>query len=165
MNPALVLPYNEVERLQAVASYQLLDTLPEQAYDDLVQLAAYICKTPIALISLIDDSRQWFKARVGLDVDEVPREQTFCTHALLKPNEMLLVNDARCDARFAEHPAVVAGMVGFYAGVPLTNESGLALGTLCVVDSQARELSAAALNALSSLARQVVAQFEFADSI
>ncbi|MGB7650332.1 MAG: sensor domain-containing diguanylate cyclase [Gallionella sp.] len=165
MNMALVLPHNEVERLQAVNSYQLLDTLPEQAYDDLVQLAAYICQTPIALVSLIDESRQWFKARVGLDMAEVPRAQTFCTHALLEPEQMLLVNDARGDARFADHPAVLAGMVGFYAGVPLTNENGFALGTLCVVDSQARELSAAALNALSGLARQVVAQFELHKSV
>lgn len=160
------LPSNEVERLRALNAYRVLDTPPEQAYDDITRLAAYICNTPIALVSLIDESRQWFKSKVGMEITETPREVAFCAHALLHPQEMLLVNDATRDPRFSDNPAVQdAPHVRFYAGVPLVTETGEAVGTLCVIDYQTRQLDAAAQAALSSLARQVMAQLELRKSL
>jgi diguanylate cyclase (GGDEF)-like protein len=155
------LPKNEVERLKVLSEYQILDTLPEQAYDDIAELAAYICKTPISLVSLVDESRQWFKSKVGLAVDQTPREDAFCAHALLQPDDMLLVGDTLKDPRFLDNDLVLgAPYIRFYAGVPLVTKTGEALGTLCVIDTQPRELDAATKSVLSSLARQVMAQFE-----
>jgi len=159
------LPKNEVERLQELSEYRVLDTLPEQGYDDITRLAAYICKTPIALVSLVDASRQWFKSKVGLSTQETPRSDAFCAHALLQP-QMLLVEDALKDARFSDNKLVLGPpYIRFYAGMPLLTPSGQALGTLCVIDTQPRAMDALAQQALTSLARQVMVQFELRKAI
>jgi GAF domain-containing protein len=154
-------PSNEAERLAALKAYHILDTGTEQSYDDIVALAAHICNVPIAMISLVDEVRQWFKSRLGVDQQQTPREVAFCAHAILE-NGPFIVRDAAKDRRFAES-GLVRGKphIRFYAGIPLINPEGLALGTLCVVDRQPRRLSAAQLKALQALSRQVMALLEF----
>lgn len=155
------IPPNETERLDALRQYHILDTLPEQAYDDITRLASHICGTPVALISFVDRERQWFKSKVGLDVAETPRDAAFCAHALGDPNDMLLVPDATRDERFAENPLVTgAPAIRFYAGAPLATPQGQVLGTLCVIDDKPRELSEEQKQALDALARQVMTQLE-----
>ena len=151
------LPTNEAERLAALKEYHILDTGTEQAYDDITILAAHICEVPIAMISLVDEARQWFKSKVGLEQQQTSRNVAFCAHAILQ-NEPFIVRDATKDRRFADN-ALVTGEphVRFYAGIPLINPEGLALGTLCVVDHQPRLLSAAQQEALRALSRQVMA--------
>jgi signal transduction histidine kinase len=146
---------NENKRLEALRSLQLLDSAPEAEYQDLAELAASFCSTPIALVSLVDQDRQWFKARVGLEVHETPREISFCAHAILG-TELLEVSDARQDPRFADNP-VVCGLPGvvFYAGAPLLAPNGLPLGTLCVVDHVPRLLTDAQRVTLHRLSRQL----------
>lgn len=157
---AAPLPADEAERLAALAAVAVLDTLPEADYDELTRLAAHICGTPISLVSLLDADRQWFKSRVGLDATETPRDMAFCAHAILETG-LFVVPDAAADGRFADNPLVVGGpLIRFYAGAPLTTDRGHSLGTLCVIDRVPRALTAAQLAALSTLARQVVAQFE-----
>ena len=153
-------PNNEAERLAALKEYHILDTGTEQSYDDITALAAYICKVPIAMISLVDEVRQWFKSRVGMDQHQTSRDVAFCAHAILQ-NEPFTVRDATKDRRFAGS-ALVTGEphIRFYAGIPLINPEGLALGTLCVVDHQPRRLSAAQQKALQALSRQVMALLE-----
>nr|MBA3936493.1 GAF domain-containing protein [Planctomycetota bacterium] len=159
--PAAPLPPDEPARLAALRSYGVLDTPSEAAFDDLVRLASRICKAPLALVSLVDADRQWFKARVGLDASETPRDLAFCAHAILAPQEVLHVEDALTDARFCDNSlALGAPHVRFYAGVPLVTGEGHALGTLCVIDHQPRQLDAEQLDALRVLGRQVVAQLE-----
>jgi GAF domain-containing protein len=154
-------PVNEAARLAALERYAILDTDPEQSFDDLTLLASFIFKTPIAMISLIDGDRQWFKSRVGLAVSETPREVAFCSTAILQ-SEILVVPDALEDERFRDNPFVVAAPhIRFYAGAPLINEDGYALGTICVVDQTPRELTPEQRDALKALSRLVLAQMEF----
>ena len=154
------LPTNEAERLAALKEYHILDTGTEQSYDDITTLAAHICEVPIAMISLVDEIRQWFKSKVGLDQQQTSRDAAFCAHAILQ-NEPFIVGDATKDRRFADN-ALVAGepYIRFYTGIPLINPEGLALGTLCVVDHQPRLLSAAQQKALQALSRQVMVLLE-----
>ena len=154
------LPENEEQRLRLLEQLEILDTDEEQAYDDLTYLAAQICGTPIALVSLLDPERQWFKSHYGLDVREAPRELAICAHAILGDG-LFLVEDADQDERFADNPLVTGGpMLKFYAGEPLVLHDDLKVGTLCVIDDHARRLSDAQKQSLKALARQVVSQLE-----
>jgi diguanylate cyclase (GGDEF)-like protein len=152
---------NETQRLRALEQYEVLDTPPEPAFDDIVHLAAQICHVPIALVSLIDGARQWFKARQGLSVEETPRDFAFCAHAILTPDQVMEVPNALDDDRFADNPLVTGEPdIRFYAGAPLVSPSGHALGTLCVIDQQERHLTPEQLQSLAALARLVVNQLE-----
>ncbi|PKK35018.1 hypothetical protein BWI96_18995 [Siphonobacter sp. SORGH_AS_0500] len=152
---------DELKRVETLKSYAILDTLPEQDYEDITQLAAEICQTPIALISLVDEHRQWFKSNRGLDVRETPREQSFCAHAIHQPSETLIVEDARTDHRFAENPLVVSDPhIVFYAGAPLVDENGMVLGSLCVIDRQTKTLLPTQISALKTLSKQVMRLLE-----
>ncbi|WP_316797658.1 ATP-binding protein [Pedobacter frigidisoli] len=152
---------NEQDRLLALHSYQILDTLPEEEYNDLTELAAGICGTPIALISLVDKDRQWFKSDYGLGVAETDRAYSFCAHAILDPKELMEVEDATKDERFSDNPLVTGHPdIAFYAGVPLVNQEGFALGSLCVIDSVAKKLTDPQKKALRIIARQVMDKME-----
>jgi len=152
-------PANEQQRLATLRGYEILDTEPEAAFDDLTLLASYVCQTPVALISLIDADRQWFKSKIGVSVTETSRDIAFCATAILQP-DVFVVPDTSQDERFAENPLVVSEpKVRFYAGATLMTD-GQALGTLCVVDRVPRELSPEQLEALRALSRQVLAQLE-----
>ena len=155
-----ILPSNEVERLAALKEYHILDTETEQSYDDITALAAHICKVPIAMISLVDEFRQWFKSRLGVEQQQTPRAVAFCAHAILQ-NGPFIVRDATKDRRFAGSRLVTGKPhIRFYAGIPLINPEGLALGTLCVVDRQPRQLSAGQLKTMQALSRQVMTLLE-----
>ncbi len=155
------IPENETERLEALRRYQILDTQSEAVFDDLAALASYICGTPIGLVSLVDSDRQWFKAKVGLDASETPRDISFCGHTILA-NDTLIVEDALADSRFADNPLVTSDpKIRFYAGAKLKTSDGHALGSLCVIDRVPRRLTAAQKEALEALSRQVVAQMEY----
>jgi GAF domain-containing protein len=154
------LPPDEPARMEALRQYGVLDTLPEQAFDDLTLLAAHICQTPVALISLVDTERQWFKSRIGWDASETPRDMAFCAHAIVAPGS-LVVPDALADERFAHNPLVLAEPhIRFYAGAPLRAPDGHALGTLCVIDHVPRVFTKEQRAALEALSRQVMAQLE-----
>jgi signal transduction histidine kinase len=148
---------NEVERINKLHSYNILDSLPESDYDSITQLASEICDTPISLVSFVDSDRQWFKSRYGLDAIETPREFAFCAHAINTPEQVFIVNDARKDIRFFDNPLVVGDPnVIFYAGIPLTDKDNLPLGTLCVIDHKPKELSDSQINSLLALSNQVM---------
>lgn len=156
-----LLPDNEARRLKTLRGYDVLDTPSEQAYDDLTLLAAQICQTPTALVSLLDENRQWFKSKVGLSVAETLRDFSFCAHAILEPDKVLEVRDALLDPRFSDNPLVTGDPhIRFYAGAPLVAADGLALGTLAVIDYQPRELSEVQRITLRALSRHVVALLE-----
>lgn len=153
---APAIPLNEHERLLALKSYQILDSSPDIDYDAISKIASEICQTPISLISLVDDDRQWMKSAIGIQVTETTREVSFCAHAINYPEETFIIEDATKDKRFFDNPMVIGGpKVVFYAGVPLINPEGYPLGTLCVVDHSPKKLSANQIESLKSLARQV----------
>ena len=150
----------EQARLAALHDLRVLDTLPEQAFDDIVQLASQICGTPLGLVSLVDEQRQWFKARVGLAATQTPRDLAFCAHAINTPDALMVVADTAHDPRFRSNPLVTGEpKIRFYAGAPIVTAGGHALGTVCVIDTVPRELDAAQLSALQALARQASALF------
>ena len=154
------LPDNEAARLTALHNYNILDTAPETAFDDITKLAAFICGTPIAIMALIDRERQWFKSRIGQPAHETPREQAFCAYTILQPG-LLEVEDARTDNRFSDNPLVLGDPnIRFYAGAPLITGTGHALGSLCVIDRQPRKLSTEQKTCLESLARMVMTTLE-----
>ncbi|MEM9327309.1 MAG: GAF domain-containing sensor histidine kinase [Bacteroidota bacterium] len=155
----------EIDRLKALDSYSILDTMPDSDYDDLTELAAMICATPIALVTLVDKDRQWFKSHFGMRIKEIPREFSFCTHAIANDQKVFYVRDARLDGRFATNPLVAEEpQIAFYAGVPLVNIDGHALGTLCVIDHEPRDLSEQQLHALSTLGNQAMKLMELRKS-
>ena len=153
-------PINEQERLKALLSYELLDTLPEEAYDTITKLASYICDTPISLVTLLDADRNFLKSRLGIEFSESPRDISFCGHAILTENPIFIVEDARVDERFQDNPLVKDFKAIFYAGVPLKTQDGYALGTLCVYDHKPRTLDKKQQEALLGLAKQVILLFE-----
>ncbi|MFD2562606.1 sensor histidine kinase [Aquimarina rubra] len=157
---APVLPLNEEFRIEALKSLGILDTESENEFDEITALAAYLCDTESALISLVDSDREWFKSSYGFSASEIPRKESFCAHAILEPDTPLIVKDARLDERFCNNPLTIEGTVTFYASIPLIDKDGFALGTLCVIDRQPKELSDKQLEALKSLAHQVVILFE-----
>jgi len=151
----------EQERLASLWSYQMFDSVGQKEFNDLVDLAAKICETPISLISLIDQDIQFHKASVGMKEKTLPRQHSFCTHAIQKPKEMMIIDDASKDARFCDNPLVTGDPnISFYAGVPLVNQTGHVLGALCVIDDKPRKLSTFQKKALQTLSSQVVRLFE-----
>jgi GAF domain-containing protein len=153
-------PENERKRLEALASFNILDTAAEQSFDDFILVASAICQTPIALMSLVDRGRQWFKARLGIEATETPREHAFCAHAILG-REVMVVEDAAEDERFAGNPLVTAEpKIRFYAGAPLIDSEGHGIGALCVIDKKPRQLTVEQLTALEALARRIIAHME-----
>src|SRR5438445_2567347 len=151
---------HEKKRLKVLWQYEVLDTVPEALFDDLTELAARICEAPIALITLVDEKRQWFKSKIGLTIDETSRDISFCAHAINQTG-LFIVPDATKDERFANSTLVVSDpKIRFYAGAPLITPDGYALGTLCVIDKVPRELRADQKQALRILARHVVTQLE-----
>ncbi|WP_424813158.1 sensor histidine kinase [Roseococcus sp. YIM B11640] len=161
--PAARPDWREEDRLSALRSYDILDTPPEKTFDDFVKIAAEICHTPMALVTLIDEGRQWFKAKLGLPIDETPRDVSVCSHAIRQNQDLFIVPDLATDPRFQQFPAVAdVPHLRFYGGAVLATDEGLPLGTVCVLDDRPRPegLTETQERALASLARQVMAQFE-----
>jgi GAF domain-containing protein len=147
----------EQARLEALRQYGIMDTPPEEEFDNITSLASKICGTPISLITLLDDQRQWFKSARGIDVKETPIEYAFCAYAIKNPSDLTVVPDSRKDERFANNPFVTGEPhIVFYAGMPLVGEGGQALGSLCVLDVEEHTLNPFQLSALKQLAQQVV---------
>jgi GAF domain-containing protein len=156
------IPENEEDRLSELYAYDILDTEPETIFDDITFLAAQICDTPIALVSLVDRDRQWFKSRMGLEATETGRDLAFCAHAVWDPTTMLVVDDALTDYRFSNNPLVRNHpCIRFYAGAPLLTSTGNALGTLCVIDREPRELSDGQQQSMLALSRVVMKALEY----
>ncbi|MGC4072960.1 MAG: GAF domain-containing protein [Nibricoccus sp.] len=148
------------ERAQVLAEYQIIGTPPETAYDEITDIASKVFECPIALVVLLDEKRQWYKSRIGMDVPENPLDNAFCTHTIMEP-DMLVVPDATKDSRFADNPFVSQGSgIRFYAGVPLVSASGVALGSLCVIDRKPHNITDVQSDVLRSLGKQVVELFE-----
>ena len=153
-------PKDEPERLADLQAYKVLDTPAESAFDNLTSLAALICDTPIALISLVDSHRQWFKSKVGVEVSETPRDVSFCAHAIMKP-DIFVIRDAHKDPRFASSPLVTdSPKIRFYAGAPIVSPENHILGTLCVIDHVPRKLTPEQTEALQALSRQIMIQLQ-----
>lgn len=153
-------------RIKALHEYGILDTLPEKDFDDITRIASEICGTPISLISLLDTNRQWFKSSLGIQASETPIEFSFCAHAVVKPNEIMVVPNSLEDDRFKDNPYVTGEPhVVFYAGIPLVNPDGIAMGTLCVVDNKVGSLNEKQIASLKALANQVVCQLELRKKI
>lgn len=151
---------SEKQRLKVLWQYEVLDSVPEEMFDDLAELAAHICEAPVALISLVDERRQWFKSHIGFALPETSRQASFCSYAI-QQSGLFIVPDATQDKRFAHNPLVVSDpKLRFYAGAPLITADGHALGTLCVLDKVPRTLRPDQQQALRVLARHVVAQLE-----
>ena len=151
------IPENEAERLNNLESYNILDTLPEADYDNITAIAAEICGTPVALISLLDNKRQWFKSHHGIEISETPKEQSFCAHAINNTDGVFIVSDTRKDFRFHDNPLVTGDSKAiFYAGAQLTSKNGLPLGTLCVMDHKPNVLNEGQIKSLSALSNQVM---------
>jgi GAF domain-containing protein len=160
MATAYPVPTNEAARLRTLHGYRILDTKPEERFEDLTKLAALICGTPICLISLIDADRQWFKSKFGLDLEATPRADAFCTHAIMQP-DLFVIPDASKDERFAHNPLVTGDLhVRFYAGAPLAARDGHLLGTICVIDREPHTLTDAQMEALRILGKLVIANIE-----
>ncbi|RED26846.1 Hpt domain-containing protein [Flavobacterium cutihirudinis] len=160
MNTDFPLPDNELQRLAALRRYNILDTLPDHAFDDATKLVSYICGVPIAHISFIDEARQWFKSEIGIGVSEVPREISFCQYTILE-SEMVEINDTFLNDKFKDDPNVTGGFkIRFYAGIPLTTPDGYNIGTLCALDHVSKELNENQRNALSIIAKHVINQLE-----
>ena len=159
------IPDNEDQRLRALYDLSILDSPREQSYDDIAQLAMMMCNVPVAVVSLVDRDRQWFKSCMGLDANETPRDVAFCAHAILSPRDVLEIPDASLDSRFYDNP-LVTGEPGirFYAGAPLLTAEGLALGTLCVIDYKPRKLTREQHHSLTLLANQVVRLLELREN-
>ncbi|SHM76257.1 ATP-binding protein [Flavobacterium chilense] len=159
-NPEQPIPHSELDRLAALKRYNILDTLPEHAFDDATKLVSYICSVPIAHISFIDENRQWFKSEIGIGVSEVPREISFCRYTIME-SEMVEIVDTYLNERFKDDPNVVDGFkVRFYAGIPLTTPDGYNIGTICAIDHVSKKLDENQRNALSIVARHVINQLE-----
>jgi len=153
--------HDEEGRLRELESYQIMDSAIEEDFDNLTKLAAEFVGTNISLVSLLDDERQWFKSRFGLDAEETPKELAFCGHAIQKPNEVFIIEDARRDERFHDNPLVTGEpYVIFYAGVPLISKNGYPLGTLCVIDDSPKELTEQQIGMLKILSNQVMKLIE-----
>lgn len=150
------LPYSEIERLKALDNLEILDTAADDDYDDITELASLICGTPVSLITFVDKERQWFKSKKGMTLSETSRDSSFCSHAILEPLKILEVPDARKDPRFMDNPLTELDMpIIFYAGIPLKTESGMPLGSLCVIDHKPNSLNQDQKKALKKLGKQV----------
>jgi GAF domain-containing protein len=154
------LPVDEPSRLLALDRYEVLDTEPEQTFDDIARIASFVCRTPMSAVTLIDRDRQWFKSSVGLSVCETPRDDAFCAHTILS-TEMMVIEDATQDPRFRDNPMVTGSPnIRFYAGAPLVTTDNFALGSLCVVDCSPRRLSVDERTTLLALSRLVMSELE-----
>ncbi|MFT3807222.1 GAF domain-containing protein [Arenimonas sp.] len=157
----MTMTMDETVRQRTLDSYRLVDSLPEETYNDIVRLASLLCDTPIALVTLLDRDRQWFKAKIGLDDDGTRRDEAFCNHAIAEPDQLMEVPDATADPRFMQNPLVTGEMgIRFYAGVPLLGQGGAPFGTVCVIDRKERSLSGKQKTALAALARLTMFLFE-----
>lgn len=155
------IPSNEQDRIQSLNEHELLDTFPEALFDDITKLASEVTGTPTSLITLVDKDRQWFKSRYNYPTEETPRQLSFCAHAILHSEELMMVPDARYDDRFNDNPLVTGEPnIVFYAGVPITDTLGNALGTICVIDNRPRELTEQQIDSLKALAKLVKTHFE-----